>query len=606
MFKNFIKILLLLIIICGPASFAQKVKEEKDSAAFYRNIQHYSKKRKFTKFVHRLIFNPLDAQKKENKTIPRKRINAEGKIIRKINIVTLDPFGYSDTDSTRVPKNWSERTGNKLHLKTKKFAIMNSLLFKKNTPYNLLKIEETERLIRSQKFANRVTISEEYTSASQDSVDVTIRVLDSWTTQPRLSFSSSRISVGLNERSFFGTGHQFDYRFTNRFEDGKDAHDLTYTVPNIKNTFVSTVLRYKVDLDNFYDKGISIERPFYSPLTKWAGGISFGELFRKDTLLNPNSEYVSSNFKYSTKDLWIGKSFTLFKGTTVKDRTTNLILSGRILNINYKESPNEIIDPENFYSNEKQILTGIGVNTRQFIKDRYIFKNGIVEDIPIGRIYGITAGYQYKNEKWRPYLGAQISFGDYFDWGFLSTNFEVGTYFNKSNNEQTAFSFQANYFTNLLELGRWKIRQFVKPQLVIGTHRTDILGDQLSINENAGIQGFNSPVYGTSKAVMTLQTQTYAPKDIWGFRLNPYFNYSIAVLGNSQAGMTKSKAYSKIGIGVIINNDYLVFSSFQLSLSYYPTIPFEGDNVFRTNAFETTDFGLQSFELAKPRTVLYR
>jgi hypothetical protein len=88
--------------------------------------------------------------------------------------------------------------------------------------------------------------------------------------------------------------------------------------------------------------------------------------------------------------------------------------------------------------------------------------------------------------------------------------------------------------------------------------------------------------------------------------LNPYLNYSIAVLGNSQAGMTKSKAYSKIGIGVIINNDYLVFSSFQLSLSYYPTIPFEGDNVFRTNAFETTDFGLQSFELAKPRTVLYR
>lgn len=80
MFKNFIKILLLLIIICGPASFAQKVKEEKDSAAFYRNIQHYSKKRKFTKFVHRLIFNPLDAQKKktkpflENVLMPKERL----------------------------------------------------------------------------------------------------------------------------------------------------------------------------------------------------------------------------------------------------------------------------------------------------------------------------------------------------------------------------------------------------------------------------------------------------------------------------------------------------------------------------------------------------
>jgi hypothetical protein len=52
--------------------------------------------------------------------------------------------------------------------------------------------------------------------------------------------------------------------------------------------------------------------------------------------------------------------------------------------------------------------------------------------------------------------------------------------------------------------------------------------------------------------------------------MNPYLNYSIALLGSNVDGKT-NKGYSKIGIGVIINNDYLVFSSFQLSLSYYPT-----------------------------------
>jgi hypothetical protein len=36
--------------------------------------------------------------------------------------------------------------------------------------------------------------------------------------------------------------------------------------------------------------------------------------------------------------------------------------------------------------------------------------------------------------------------------GVLSTNFEVGTFFNNSKMEQTAFSFQANYFTKLIEL----------------------------------------------------------------------------------------------------------------------------------------------------------
>jgi hypothetical protein len=79
--------------------------------------------------------------------------------------------------------------------------------------------------------------------------------------------------------------------------------------------------------------------------------------------------------------------------------------------------------------------------------------------------------------------------------------------------EQTAFSFQANYFTKLIEVGHWKIRQFIKPQVILGV--IDRIQSELTINEKYGIQGFNSAVYG-NKNIMTLQTQGYAPKDIWG------------------------------------------------------------------------------------------
>ena len=136
--------------------------------------------------------------------------------------------------------------------------------------------------------------------------------------------------------------------------------------------------------------------------------------------------------------------------------------------------------------------------------------------------------------------------------------------------------------------------------------QTDVIGDQLNINENYGIQGFNSAYYGTEKAILTLQTQAYAPWNLWGFRLNPYFNYSVAMMGNPEKGLLENKAYSKIGIGLIINNDFLVFSSFQISLSYYPSIPGNGENIFKTNSFETTDFGFQDFELGKPRTVIFK
>jgi hypothetical protein len=45
---------------------------------------------------------------------------------------------------------------------------------------------------------------------------------------------------------------------------------------------------------------------------------------------------------------------------------------------------------------------------------------------------------------------------------------------------------------------------------------------------------------------MTLQTQAYAPKDIGGFRLNPYFNYSIALLGSNVDGNKTNKALKSV------------------------------------------------------------
>jgi hypothetical protein len=594
----------VVALLCYQLSFSQSKITSKDSITL--PTIYSTPKNKTAKFFHRLVFKPMKNKKNEKLPVASKHLAVEGKIIRKIHIVTLDPFGYSETDTTRIPKNWPEKTGNWIHLKSKNIAIKNVLLFSRNKPYNLLEIRESERLLRSQSFINRVNITEKLAAPQSDSVDVYVRVLDSWSSVPRFSTSGSKTGIGLKERNFFGIGHQLNYRHTSRKSDGQEANDISYLVPNIKNTFVKTELKYNVDFENYYSKGIVIERAFYSPLTKWAAGIALNQNYRKDTIQDATQAYISQDFKYNTQDFWLGRAFNIIKSDALTERTTNLIVTAGFSNKNYKISPLEELDPIHFYDSEKTFLTGIGINTRQFIQDRYLFKNGQIEDVPVGRIYGITAGYQYKNTNWRPYFGAQMSFGNYHSWGFLSTNFEIGSFLRESKTEQTTISFQANYFTNLLEIGKWKIRQFIKPQVIVGINRQNSLGDLLTINEDYGIQGFNSPVYGTQKMLLTLQTQSYSPKEIWGFRINPYFNYSLAVIANKNSIMRTNKTYSKIGVGVVINNDYLVFSAFQLSISYYPKIPFVGDNVFKTNAFETTDFGFQSFELAQPKIIPFK
>ena len=597
-----------MFCFCLQGAYAQvndpkkEANNKKDKTEVYQKIKNYSQKNKFTQTIHKLLFRGSRPQKKEI-VVQNDTTDFSGKIIRNINIITLDPFGHSVTDTLQVPRNWGERTGNRLHLKTKKIAIYNLLLFKRNTAYDTYKVQESERLIRSQRYVTAVRITNKLVGVASDSVDVTIRVLDSWSTIPRFAISSNKMSIGVKEKDFFGSGQELEYRYTNRFDDGRNGNEAKYTIPNIKNTYIGTTFYYKIDLDNNYTKSVNIERLFYSPLTKWAGGVLIGQNYRKDTLQAPDMSFAFQPFKNNSQDFWAGHANNVFED---ESGITNLVATARFLNVNYTESPSELYDPTHFYSDEKLILGGIGLNRRKFIKDNYIFRNGQTEDVPIGRIYGITLGYQYKNNQWRPYTGAQLSFGNYYRWGFLSTNLEAGTFFHDSKTYQTSFLLESNYFTKLFTIGNWKLRQFVNPKMVIGVNREKIIGDQLNINELNGLTGFNSAIYGTNKMLLSLQTQTYSPYALLGFRLNPFFNYSLAVLGSPHAAMGNNKAYQKITLGLLISNDYLVFSSFQLSLSYYPTIPFEGDNVFKTNTIETTDFGLQNFELAKPRIVEYK
>jgi len=240
----------------------------------------------------------------------------------------------------------------------------------------------------------------------------------------------------------------------------------------------------------------------------------------------------------------------------------------------------------------------------------------------VGLVYSLTGGIQNKNDNSRLYLGAKVFYGNYFKWGFLSTNCEVGSFFNKSRTEQTAYSINVSYFSNLLHLGgEWKMRQFIKPQAIIGINRLNSIGDRLSLNDDPGfngiynipvtdeigsIEGFDSAALGTKKFVLALQTQFYSPWELWGFRLNPFFNLTAGMLVGGDTNFGTGKIYSAIGIGCVIRNDYLVFDSFQFSLTFYPQIPGQGENIFKPNSFTNDDFGFQDFQIGKPHTVNYK
>lgn len=602
-------IIFTLSILTSRFAFSQETTTLKDTTRFYKNIETLSKRSKFTNMMYRLIFKTVPIPKISKKVYsnPGQKSYApfEGKIIRHINVETLDPFGYSVSDTTPPSQKIQYEAGNRFHIKSRGSTIRNLLIIKQNQRFDSLRVKESQRLVRSQEYVHDVSFFVKPTSKNSDSVDIFIRELDNWSIAPGIPASVTSLSLNLTDKNFLGLGHQIRNGFTWYHTKGQLADFADYYIPNIRNTYINATVHYGTDQYGNFTKSAALDRPFFSPLAKWAGGASISTQFKIDSIKDMNGRYVPFHPKFSTQDYWAGKAIRVFKGNLESERVTNLILTARYLRIGYIEKPLALYDPYHIYSSEDFYFAGLGISARKYVQDKYVFGFGVVEDIPVGRLYNLTGGYQVKNGLGRYYLGARISYGNYQSWGYWSANYEYGTFFNGSRTEQGEINVGINYFTNLINVGRWKFRQFAKPQLTFGIDRFPY--DSLTLNKGFGIEGFNSrALRGTKRMVLTLQTQSYAPWNLLGFSLGPYLIYSLGVLGGVNTGFSNSKVYSQFGLGVLIKNERFVFDTFQLSLSFYPLIPGKGRDVIKINSFKTTDIGFRDFEIGKPATLVFQ
>jgi hypothetical protein len=612
-FKEFI-LLLFVSLLLSESAFTQQTPAKKDSTTLYRDIESFSKRNRFTEFMHHMFFKPVaspspkkNVKKKGYKKLIQKPYSAfEGKTIRHINIETLDPFGYSITDTNAAPKNAFIIGGNRVHVKSQQIAIRNLLLIRQNQLFDSLLVKESERLVRGRGYINDVSFFVKATSKNADSVDIFIRELDKWSLVPKFAVSPSKFTINLTDKNFVGLGHESNNGFVLYNSTGDIAYNINYFVPNLRNTYINSTLHFSEDqYRKNSSRNFAVDRPFFSPFAKWAAGINFAQI-RKDSIYTSDSLFVLERYKFNSQDYWAGIAIRIFKGNTAKKRTTNFIPAIRFLRIRYLEKPNEIFDPQHMFSNEDFYLASVGISTRQYVQDKYIFRFGVTEDVPIGKVYNLTGGYQVKNNSGRFYFGMRFSVGNYHEWGYLSSNFEYGTFYGTSHAEQGAFSAGVNYFTGLIEIGKWRFRQFIKPEVTIGINRFPS-NDSLTLNEGYGLDGFkNSTLTGTNRLLLTLQTQSYAPWNLFGFRFGPYLNFSLGMLGDNVTGFKNSKVFTQIGLGVLIKNEHLVFNTFQISIAFYPSIPGKGQNIFKVNPIKTNDFGFRDFEIGKPSTIIFR
>jgi len=606
--RNILLFLLLIVCISGVA-LAQVKPDSSNITEVYKKIEKYSSKRKITKAIQELLLRPVTisacpAEVVESNPFSESYVRYEGKIIRSINVTTLDPFGFQIDEIGAEPRSFLEKSGNSLHVKTQNQIIRNRMLIHQNDRFDSLLVKESERLVRSQSYIHDVVISAIPTSENSDSVDVFVRVSDLWSIVPDGALSNESFTLKLTDKNLGGLGHTISGSYWQNYLNGKNAFSAYYYVPNIKNSYISVRLSYSIDEHRNYIKELNIERPFFSPVARWAGGAFASEqkltgwIYINDTLRSlPQS-------KANIQDYWGAAAWQVFKGGSITDRTTKLIFSGRIYSIRYLEKPVEQPDIMEYYSNAQFYLSGLGISSRKYVKQSYIFRFGTTEDVPVGITYGIVVGYQLKNnDRW--YWGINHSWGNFFKLGYFGTHFEYGTFINASYRTEGTLKVSMNYFSGLFSIGRWNFRQFAKPELTVGYRRASY--DRLTLNDGFGLNGFNSgELTGTSRLLFVIQTQSYAPWNLLGFRFGPFLNFSFGMLGSTESGFQHSRMYPQLGLGVLIRNDFLVSSNIQLSFAFYPSIPGHGQNVFKGNPFRTTDFGFPDFVIGKPAVIDFR
>ena len=97
--------------------------------------------------------------------------------------------------------------------------------------------------------------------------------------------------------------------------------------------------------------------------------------------------------------------------------------------------------------------------------------------------------------------------------------------------------------------------------------------------------------------------QFFIDKTWKNFHFSPYSIVALGWLSQKNQNLFKAKTNSKFGVGVLIDNPYLVFNRIQLSFVYYPNLPFDNKPAYEFNDYRNSMLPINTFGTDIPHFV---
>lgn len=271
----------------------------------------------------------------------------------------------------------------------------------------------------------------------------------------------------------------------------------------------------------------------------------------------------------------------------------------------YQSRPPFTIDTSKINLNSSFYLGSFGVSLRKYYKDQYIYRFGANEDVPEGVVIQALYGILYKEQNTQKYYsGFEVSKGKHYkNIGYFSGGAIFGTFYDKHGYVNAALNAGLYYISDLVEYDRWYFRQFINYKFIYGYNKTPAETITLRSDEMYGFSP--GTLKGNKKMILNLETVSYAPYNIIGFRFAPLLLVACGLLESQPVKLTRSRLYQSYALGLLIRNENLTNSSFEITYGLYPNLPDGNNKFYKFNPVTSFTLKVRSFAVSKPTTVSF-
>lgn len=219
---------------------------------------------------------------------------ALGATIGEIRIVPENIFDVADPRED----NRLFRLANRLHIRTRPRVISRQLLFHTGDRYDRRLLDESERILRSNRYLYDAWIRP--VAFRDGRVDIEVRTRDVWTLLPGFSFErkggKNATSIDVKETNLLGLGSELGIARKSTAERTTDS--LRFSDAHLFGTWLSTEIEL-ADTSDGSRRNVFLDRPFYALDTRWAAGVRFAEEERIDSLVAVGT--IALRFRATTK-----------------------------------------------------------------------------------------------------------------------------------------------------------------------------------------------------------------------------------------------------------------------------------------------------------------